>query len=126
MKIYLIAIVVVIFIYSNTIESKTTTPISIAGGWTQIDLNVPKNKNSVKKLLEFAIKKYNNIKGVSNSNPYKLKSVIDAKQQVVAGVLYDINAFISQKTSNYKCEFKVWVRSWLNSKKLVYHKCKKV
>ena len=78
-------------------------------------------------LTNFAIKEYNK----ENNKSSALIKINNANEQIVAGVLYELNVTTNSLKSNcsikcfqlHYCNFRVLVQSWLNSTKLLNSQC---
>ena len=79
----------------------------LVGAPVEVDPNDP----TIQQQANFAVEEY----GKSQNTKYELVKVINATEQVVEGILY--NLFIEIKASNFEvfiCNFEIWFIPWLN------------
>ncbi|XP_014504955.1 multicystatin-like [Vigna radiata var. radiata] len=76
------------------------------------------NNLEIEELARFAVDYYNK----KHNALLEFVTVISAKKQVVSGILYYITLMVKNGETKIVYETKVWVREWLNSKKVLKFK----
>lgn len=106
----------------------------LAGGWQKANKSSPAIQEAAQKATVHLESARNSAKA------YRLVEVINAKQQVVAGMNYNITLKIGRTdcsrntqtnladcpfVTTQKCKVTVWVRAWLNSSQVTHSDCEK-
>ncbi|KAG5674436.1 hypothetical protein PVAND_004407 [Polypedilum vanderplanki] len=96
-------------------HKRAARQIGVPGGISPVE-----NFEDVKIYVQEAIDEIND-----NEDPdYILKHIVEATQQVVAGMSYKIKAVFSRDGSDIECDFDVWEQAWIKDGRKVSVSCK--
>ena len=112
-------LVLIALIFAICVISKSANMTKLLGGQSPVDLT-DESSDTYKAIVSAAQFAANEVSGI-NSDSIKI-NILRAKQQIVAGVLYVIEANVSDSNcvSNcpiLKCNFEVWSQPWVKDKK---------
>lgn len=91
---------------------KEVTEMTTLGGISEVQPE--QNSAEIEDLGRFAVEEHNK----KENALLHFSRVVKAKQQVVSGILHHITLEVIEEGQKKLYEAKVWVQSWLNSKKL--------